>query len=224
MKNDLITYSESQQEQLERHIREKMLSEGDEPKFFSEMTPEYVKVDVCSASESLITVGVGARKTGSPIPDYEHIEFIMFKTPEISEKQNATACLELARLARYLFKKPEIKDATANLEFASPGRYPLNNDTWLGGGHTINASEGFAEEFGYEYFFFAEFAEEAEVSGIGKIHFLIAIPIYEEERNWMAERDDGSQRFINSYMESIDENDDKLFCIDYKRPVFIPKE
>ncbi len=74
-----------------------------------------------------------------------------------------------------------------------------------------------------QYFLFIEYSETANLSGIGDVHFLIAVPVYEKERNRMANYENGSQRFLDKYIEEFECNADKMFTIDVPRRVIIPQ-
>ena len=69
-------------------------------------------------------------------------------------------------------------------------KLPFSNNTWFGPGHTVNTSEAFQKAFGYDYFLFAYSGFSVEVSDIGTINYLTLIPLYENERNFIAENGD----------------------------------
>ena len=114
---------------------------------------------------------------------------------------------------------------TAAAELQTISKFPIKNNTWFAPGHTINVSDNFSKEFGYQYFLFAEYSETANLSGFGDVHFLNAIPVYEEERDWMASNENGSQRFLDEYIEEFECNGDadSMFMIDVPRRVIIPQ-
>ena len=204
MKNHPALYNDKQREQFERHIKENWIEEGEKIEYFieSSLDPKHVRVDVCVTRDAIITEGIGAREINSPEPDYHRIEIVMFKSPELTDEQKFIACVELKRF----------------------GEYPFEHDTWFGAGHIVDASPEFKKAFGYDRFFFQEFAEGPILDEIGEIRMLIAVPIYKEERDWMIGNENGNRRFFDAFMDSVDTNDDRLFNIDYKRPVFIPEE
>jgi hypothetical protein len=102
-------------------------------------------------------------------------------------------------------------------ELNSITKYPFRNHTFLGPGHTINASKEFKERFGYDFLLFFAPTYELEVEDLGNVHFIPLIPIYEEEREWMVEN--------NSFdwILALPNLDDAM-CIDNQREVFIPNE
>lgn len=181
-----------------------------------EIDSEYVHTDIQliggnGEEKTFVTFGVGARKMNSPIPNFNRIELLMYASSDMNtdfsnKSQNAhiVACAELTSLSKY----------------------PFRNDTWFGPGHTINASKRFEEKFGYQYFIFVEHPNIANISGVGEVHFLVAIPVYEEERDWMANHENGSQRFLDKYVSEYEINDavDDMFMIDLERNVIIPSE
>ncbi len=179
-----------------------------------EIQSEYLHTDVQIIEDeddgtvTLATFGMGARKMNSPLPDYKRAELLMLGSAKLNAKADNEpnkdiffACSELVRLTKY----------------------PFANDTWFGPGHTINASEEFEEAFGYQFFLFIEYKEKAKLSGLGNVGYLLAIPVYEDERNWMASHVNGSQLFIDAYFDSFDDDGNDMFMIDIPRRHIIPK-
>ncbi len=214
MKKDPVFYTEQQMNEIEAFINEQW-GDNKDGYIVHEIESKYVHTDVSIIEDSegggitLATFGMGAREMKSPFPNYDRIELVMYgssglraKEDEKLNKKNMIACSELVRLSKY----------------------PFANDTWFGHGHTINASEGFTKTFGYQFFFFMEYNHAPALSDLGKVRFLLAVPVYEDERNWMASHDDGSQRFFDAYFDSFADDDNSIFMIDVPRKHIIPDE
>ena len=152
-----------------------------------ELESEYVHTDVViTASEDyqyLVTCGMGARE----MPNckayigeaYKRIEISLSLSPNYQGtiKEKSIIAQELQRISKY----------------------PFRNDTFFGPGHTINVSDEFKEEFGYEYLLFFVPISKVKVAGLGFVHFIPLIPIYEEEREWMVKNN--SLEWIVNYFE-----------------------
>lgn len=209
-----VFYNEIQEEEIQQFIKDQW-GEEDNGFICHEIESEYVHTDVQALSgedddKIFVTFGVGARKMNSPFPGFNRIEFVMFASNELSTRadgEDIQRCL------------------TAAAELQTISKFPFKNNTWFGPGHTINVSDNFSKKFGYQYFMFVEYSETANLSGIGGVHFLIAIPVYEEEMDWMASNENGSQRFLDEYIEEFECNGaaDKMFMIDVPRRVIIPQ-
>ncbi len=110
-------------------------------------------------------------------------------------------------------------------ELTHLSKYPFANDTWLSAGHTINASKQFAAQFGFDFFFFyPAIYEPLELETLGRINFLLAIPIYKEERDWMVSHSgqNAEMRFMAAYLDWADENG-SYAEVDVPREVIIPE-
>ena len=210
-----IYYNETQMEEIQHFIKDQWGHE-DNGVIGHEIQSQYVHTDVLTLGSEdkdkvLVTFGVGARKMYAPLPGFSRVEFVMYASNKFSTRVDGEA------------EKPYL---TAIAELQHLSKYPFENNTWFGPGHTINATRIFTEEFGYQYFLFIKYCEEINLSGIGNVHFLIAIPVYEEERDWMASNDNGSQRFLEKYIEEFERNGnrDNMFKIDIQRSIIIPHQ
>ena len=207
MRKNTILYDENQQEEIENFIEEQW-GTRDSGYICHEMKSEYVHTDVQVISDEegtiLATFGVGAREMNSPLPDYTRTELLMYASSALGKdtqsnqtKPLMTACAELTHISKF----------------------PFRENTWLGPGHTINATDQFKEEFGYAYFLFVEYPEAANLSDIGDVHYLIVIPVYEEEVQMMIENREYAsflQAYFEYYEDSLSERE--IFQIDVKRP------
>jgi hypothetical protein len=102
-------------------------------------------------------------------------------------------------------------------ELQKIAKYPFRENTFFAPGHTINVSKEFKKKFGYDYVLFFVPTESLFVEGLGKVHFIPLIPIYEKERDWMVKNN--SFDWMRAFFE---EHDMDAICVDNKREEFIP--
>ena len=117
-----------------------------------------------NADRTFVTFGMGARKMNTP-NNAKRCELVMYSTKNIATESKESFIIsgELARISKF----------------------PFREDTWLGTGHTMDASEEFKETFGYDFFAFKKLSLSAKLTGIDEdIDFLLLVPIYAEEREW----------------------------------------
>ena len=152
-----------------------------------------------------MTFNAGVRPTLSPFPDYRHVEYVMY-----------------ASKAEEIVKSRDVPLIGAELQRIS--KYPFENQTWLGHGHTLNTTEKFRERFGYEFVLFLDYQKcltlQTEDEGDMDVHFLVALPIYEDERNWMARQQDPAaalRKYMEAYAEMFDDADTTLGFVDRPR-------
>ncbi|MCR4593480.1 MAG: suppressor of fused domain protein [Clostridiales bacterium] len=202
-----IMYDEIQEKQMLDFIENEWGRMGDW--VCHETESEYVHSDVYTATKegkgtAFVTVGGGAREMNSSSSDFKNTEYAMYVTSDFDtdEERSGIICSELISLTKYPFRK----------------------NTWLGPGHTINASENFAKAFGYKWFLFMEHTHQAEVEEIGEVNYLNIIPVYDEEREWIVNHQDGSIDFFVEYVLSFEGPNDELFAVDKKREIIIPEE
>ena len=211
----VIEYNADQQEEILDFINENF-GEGKHGMICHELNSDYVHTDVQVIDKDnqtiLATFGMGARKMRIPVPQLKELqraELVMFATADLNKEAG------LAGMGRSM-------KAAAELQKIS--KYPFANDVWIGPGHTINASDGFAAEFGYDFFFFLNAADKpANVRGMSPVTFLQLIPIYKEERDWMASHPgtNAEQRVLDEYLDWAEEHD-RWAEIDVPREVIIP--
>ena len=118
----------------------------------------------------ITSIGMGARQMDAPNDSFQNIEIMGFASKKLKLK-----CKKELILANEIIRLTKL---------------PFSNNTWFGPGHTVNTSEAFQKAFGYDYFLFAYSGFSVEVSDIGTINYLTLIPLYENERNFIAENGD----------------------------------
>ena len=211
MNKNPIFYNEDQMEEIEQFMDEQWNTEG-KGMICHELRSDYVHTDVHVMQDveetALVTCGVGARKMAASLPKYARAEFILYASPDlkgdmVENNDLMTACAELTNISKY----------------------PFREDTWIGPGHTINASDDFRETFGYPYFLFLEYPVCAKVSGIGEIRYLIAIPVYEDEVEEMTKRREYAT-FLKAYFDYFEnpEYARDIFRIDSDRPHLVDQQ
>lgn len=200
----LALYNPIQMEQIQNFIYETFGGE-DDGLIAHEITSEYVHTDTqIIAPEGdnrvFVTFGMGAREMNAPYPvlGLRRAEFLMCasKDLDIYSEEAMTIVNELVSLSKFPFRK----------------------NTWLHHGHTIEASDAFREAFGFDAFTFI-CVDFAEIDGIGEVDFLLVIPIYKEEREWIMETDAFEGHLL---MEEV--FGDQLYYADSRRNAFIPDE
>ena len=170
MTNTPVMYSPKEMEKLQNYITTTFGWPGD---FLAhEITSEYVHTDVQICHDQnirhLVTFGMSARAMQSPLPDFQRTELVMSVSDsfDLMSREGGVLLGELTELTKY----------------------PFRNDTWFGHGHTVAASKAFRETFGYDAWLLLDFQEDAfHLDDGGEIHFLQAIPIYKDERDWIME-------------------------------------
>ena len=195
-------YNDQQMEEIETFIADKFGEGGGY--VIHELTSEYVHTDVSFATtpdgkRAFVTYGMGARTMQTPKGD-KRVELCLCATSDIEmmSEQSALISSELVRLSKYPFK----------------------NDSWFGTGHTINASDEFKKEFGYDCFAFSESTISAKLSDLDEeINFLFLVPIYKEERDWCI-----NNSTLALLEELHDLYDGKEFDLDFKREMLIPND
>lgn len=163
-----IQYTLEQMEEVQKYIAN-TFGNGADGLVAHEIESEYVHSDVAvvatiEGSRCFATFGMGAREMNSPIADLARAELVMFTSSEVAP--TSTAALAIASELQWLSK------------------LPFRNDTWLGAGHTVTASDYFQKTFGFDAFALDVIAVP-EFQDMGKIMFLMAIPIYQKEREKM---------------------------------------
>ena len=149
---------------------------------------------------AVITFGMGAKKSYAPLDEYKRTELVAYVSPDFDFKSE--------------------KGMIFASELAGPSKVPFRDKTWFGMGHTVPTSKKFKEHFGYDAFLMVKISQTCFIKGIGDISFLLMIPIYGDERQWMI--DNNSMEYFK-YMNQALSADDALFC-DTERRHFIPNE
>ena len=195
-----IMYTDKQFEELEKHLEENFGSHYDY--IVHEIESEYVHTDTFALKTNdgdkiFVTCGMGARAMETPY-GCRRCELVMHarnRLPVTSE----TAMILAGELTKI-------------------SKFPFREETWLGTGHTMDVSKKFKETFGYDYVAFMKLPHSASLTGIKEdVDFLLAIPIYEEEREWCVEN------HTLAFLEKLNEKfEGKELCADFKRELFIP--
>ena len=195
-----IMYTDKQFEELEKHLEENFGSHYDY--IVHEIESEYVHTDTFALKTNdgdkiFVTCGMGARAMETPY--------------------GCRRC-ELVMHARY--RLPVTSETAMILagELTKISKFPFREETWLGTGHTMDVSKKFKETFGYDYVAFMKLPHSASLTGIKEdVDFLLAIPIYEEEREWCVEN------HTLAFLEKLNEKfEGKELYADFKRELFIP--
>ena len=196
-----ITYTDKQFEELEKHLEENFGSHYDY--IVHEIESEYVHTDTFALKTNdgdkiFVTCGMGARAMETPY-GCRRCELVMHarnRLPVTSE----TAMILAGELTKI-------------------SKFPFREETWLGTGHTMDVSKKFKETFGYDYVAFMKLPHSASLTGIKEdVDFLLAIPIYEEEREWCVEN------HTLAFLEKLNEKfEGKELDADCKRELFIPE-
>ncbi len=165
-----IYYTPEQTEEVQQFIVQSF-GNDEEMLVGHELESEYVHSDVAvvtakEGSRCFATFGMGARKMNSPFAELARTELVMFASPEV--EPTGEKALAIASELQWLSK------------------FPFRNDTWLGPGHTMTASAHFQKVFGFDAFAL-DVVAASDFPGVGKILFLMAIPIYQGEREKMIE-------------------------------------
>lgn len=146
-----------------------------------EIVSEYVHTDVAIVHDeeetTFVTFGVGAREMDAPEGMYKKIEMAMSASKDtLTDKQTLLIANELVKISKF----------------------PFRNKTWLGPFHTINASEEFSKEFGFQYFLFDVLGEYEN-----SVVVLKCIPIYEDEYTAICSTPSGSIDFLEKYYDAF---------------------
>lgn len=196
-----IMYNDTQFEELENFIEENFGSHYDY--MVHELTSEYVHTDTfllksLCGEKIFVTCGMGARTMTTP-NGFRRCELVMRASKKFvsTRREGMVLASELTRISKF----------------------PFREDTWLGTGHTMDASKEFKEAFGYDYIAFMKLPHSASITGIKEdIDFLLAVPIYDEEREWCVEN-----RTL-AFLEKLNEKfEGKELYADFKRELFIPR-
>ena len=197
-------YTEDEMEEITEFIEE---SFGKGEYVIHELKSEYVHTDisVCFNGQvrNFVTFGMSAATMNAPLPLYERIELVMHTTAEFNSLSSNCKTLQN--------------------ELCGLSKLPFLNNTWIGIGHTIGASNKFKSTFGYDAFLLAptdvkfKFSEDDEYES--EVLFLNVIPIYDDERKWMIEND--SFAYIDMLYRKFDK---EIYVVDKEREHYIPKD
>lgn len=206
----LELYTDKQRKTVEEHIEKYF---GEIRNVFSEKSPEYIGLNINvippnrkNPYYTLVTSGMGA-----------HIMNI----PEELKKSHH----ERAELVLCL--PPDWDLDSDKLEYYWPlkllsllSRLPIEEDAWLGWGHTVDYGTGFADntEFCSAMIIFSMFGKdscECSLSDDEKVWFYQILPLYREELDFKHEN--GASALIGKF------TDEQLTVADIERPCVVPK-
>ena len=143
------------------------------------------------------TFGMCARAMTAPTTEWERIELVMVTTPNATTEQQMTVAAELQHLSKF----------------------PFREKTWFGNGHTINVSKEFHERFGFDAVVFVETPHVCDVPEIGDVRYLLCIPVYQSELDWMMEH--SSLFYVDTFSKHCTEN---FAAADIRRAEYLPNE
>lgn len=195
-----IMYNDKQFKELENFIEENFGSHYDY--IVHEIKSEYVHTDTfllksLCGEKIFVTCGMGARTMTTP-NGFKRCELVMMSSYRLAVTSETAMILsgELTKISKF----------------------PFREDTWFGAGHTMDVSKKFKEAFGYDYIAFMKLPHSANITGIKEdVDFLLAVPIYEEEREWCVEN------HTLAFLEKLNEKfEGKELYADFKRELFIP--
>ena len=148
MKKTPYLYNTIQSEEIQEFISDNFGKGGGY--IAHELKSEYVHTDTMlieskNADRTFVTFGMGARKMNTP-NNAKRCELVMYSTKNIATESKESFIIsgELARISKF----------------------PFREDTWLGTGHTMDASEEFKETFGYDFFAFKKLSLSAKLNMI----------------------------------------------------------
>ena len=181
-------YTEEEMEAVEGHIDQYF---GNVENVFHELVSPDIHVDICVVPPSeerdyytLVTMGMGAHRMNVP--------------EELAEYKLERAELAIALPADWKLDQESMKDEKWYWPIRllkSLARLPINCDSWLGHGHTVENREPFAENTklctailidpqGTE-----DGSEVCTLPGGGEVNFYQVIPLYEDELDYKLEHD-----------------------------------
>lgn len=193
-------YTPEQMDEILEYIHEALGKDDDY--VAHEIKSEYVHTDVAiiapeDDAKTYVTFGMGARDMNSPFEGWKRTELVMSASEQFDAHSKSGMILagELTGLSKF----------------------PFRNDTWFGPGHTVGASKEFQNAFGYDCFIFFSPNLFTEITDIGKVNFLVAVPIYNDEREWIMKN--GSFAFLAALWDKFDGD---MLSVDIRREHFIP--
>ncbi len=195
-------YNDIQLKEIEEYIEDNFGSQF--PCLVHEIVSAYVHTDTFliktkEGQSAFVTCGMGAREMNTP-NNFKRCELVMQAGKDFvpTSEQALILAGELVRISKF----------------------PFREKTWLGTGHTMDASEKFKETFGFDYFAFVKLPLSTKLTGMkNDINFLMAVPIYEEERQWCV------NNHTLAFLDKLNEKyNGKQLCADFKRDVFIPND
>ena len=192
-------YTDKQLQKMEEFVEQQF---GPNYYVAHEIESEYVHTDTlfirnAKDEKFFVSCGMGAREMNAP-DGFKRCEIVMSAREDFvfASEKGVILAAELARISKFPFRK----------------------DTWLGTGHTLDASEKFKKAFGYDYFAFIKLPLSTRLPETDdRINFLMLVPIYEEEREWCV------KNHTLAFLDKLHEKHGGMeYYADYKRDLFIP--
>lgn len=182
---DIELYEEDELDAIEDHIREYF---GDFPTVFHEIVSPDIHCDICIVPPSeqrnyyiLLTMGMGAHIMNVPDEladeEYGRAELLICLPPDWKVGENSEEWFWPISLLKNL------------------ARLPINCDTWLGWGHSVDHQQPFAEttELCGSLLIYPENVEDgAEICTLpngDNVNFFEIVPIYREEMDFKIDND-----------------------------------
>ncbi len=183
--DDIELYDDEEIEALEEHIKEYF---GDFPTVFHEIVSTDIHCDICIVPPSeernyytLITMGMGAHIMNIPhdlaIEDHGRAELLICLPPDWKVGENSEEWFWPISLLKNL------------------ARLPINCDTWLGWGHSVDNQQAFADTTALEGSLLVypegvdDGAETCVLPNGDTVNFFEIIPLYREEMNFKIDND-----------------------------------
>ena len=181
-------YTEEEMEAVERHIEQYF---GEVENVFHELVSPDIHVDICMVPPTeerdyytLVTMGMGAHRMNVP--------------EELAEYKLERAELAIALPADWKLDQESMKDEKWYWPIRllkSLARLPINCDSWLGHGHTVENREPFADNtklctatlIGPQDT--EDGSEVCTLPGGEEVNFYQVIPLYEDELDYKLEHD-----------------------------------
>lgn len=195
-------YTAQQTEEVKKALEEKHGSLN--KAVISKHTNEYVQFDILGFYSKNFdvnvwaTIGVGAREHTRPFSDVKRAEIIMVTTKAIDVESDKAQVLS-----------QQLSEITKN---------PFETE-WCGYGDVVNARDDFKELFGYDGFTFVPEGLMVEVSGIGKVEYVVVVPIFKDEMKYIEEN--GGAAFLEPFAK---ESKKFLLNVDVRRKRWLPKK
>lgn len=206
----LELYTDEQREIVEAHIEKYF---GEIRNVFSEKVSEYIKLNINvippnrkNPYYTLVTSGMGGH--------------IMNVPEELKDRK-----LERAELVLCL--PPDWNLDSEELEYYWPlkllsllSRLPIEEDAWLGWGHTVDCGTDFADNTEFcsamtIYSMFGKESVECELSDDEKVWFYQILPLYREELDFKHKH--GASALLGKF------TDEQLTVADIERPCAVPE-
>lgn len=183
--DEIELYDDEEIEALEEHIKEYF---GDFPTVFHEIVSTDIHCDICIVPPSeernyytLITMGMGAHIMNIPsdlaIEDHGRAELLICLPPDWKVGENSEEWFWPISLLKNL------------------ARLPINCDTWLGWGHSVDNQQAFADTTALEGSLLVypegvdDGAETCVLPNGDTVNFFEIIPLYREEMNFKIDND-----------------------------------